>query len=42
MTECSRCGEEKKTVKQRPHSMAEVGRPDNPYLCAECDSEISR
>lgn len=40
--ECSRCGTVSERVKRRPHSIAELGDPNNPLLCRDCDSEVSR
>lgn len=39
--ECRRCGTTE-NVRRRPHSLAEVGNPDNPPLCDDCDREVSR
>jgi len=39
--ECDRCGTTER-VKRRPHSTAEIGDPDNPPLCPECNANISR
>ena len=40
--ECSRCGTVSERVEPRPHSLAELGDPDNPLLCPDCNSEVSR
>jgi len=40
--ECSYCGIVSGRVKPRPHSTAEIGDPNNPLLCPECDREVSR
>ena len=39
---CRRCGRESESVRQRPHSTAEIGLDENPHLCRECDREVIR
>lgn len=40
--QCSRCGTTSERVRPRPHSTAELGYPDNPLLCRDCDQEARR
>jgi len=39
---CEECGAAGGYIKRRPHSTAEIGRPNNPMLCLACAREVSR